>query len=69
MPRVVTRGRVHEQLSAKDVDNGAVAFLLFPHLNSGSAGGIDLHRLLRAYLLDLAKHAVLNAIVFNKAAG
>jgi len=55
-------GSVH-LLSQQEVDNGVVALLLQCGVNHGSAGDVDLYRLVGAYLRDPEARREINEVL------
>lgn len=54
---------VHKKLSVRDVCNGVVLFTIFEGMSAGSAGSIQLYRLMQAYLLDPEKRKEINNLL------
>lgn len=59
----VNSGSCHLVLNRQQVIQAVVAMVIQLNLTSGSAGDLNLYRLLQAYLLDTDKRCRLNAVV------
>lgn len=64
VPHEYDSGNVHT-LSQREINDGVIAFLLQCNVASGSAGDIDLYRVVGAYLRDPVARKEINEILKN----
>lgn len=63
--RRIRAAEYHTALTPRDIDSAVAAFVNLHNLEGGSAGDVDLYRLLRKYLLNLEARREINAVIHH----
>lgn len=61
--RRIKAAEYHRALTPRDIENGVAAFVDLNNMQGGSAGDVDLFRLLKKYLLDLDARREINTLI------